>query len=57
MRTLCSTVVRSSGHALLDDLTCRLFTERYRFIPATTAEGRPVESVLQTTFTWSTRRR
>lgn len=51
------TVVRSSGHPLLDDLTCRLFTERYRFRPATTAAGRPVESTLQTSFTWGTRRR
>lgn len=51
------TIVRSSGHALLDDLTCRLFTERYRFSPAMTAQGQPVESTLQTTFTWSTRRR
>ena len=51
------TVLRSSGHALLDDLTCRLFVRRYRFRPATDAAGRPVESTLQTTFTWSTRRR
>lgn len=51
------TVLRSSGHALLDELTCTLFTERYRFRPATTATGRPVESILQTTFTWGTRRR
>lgn len=51
------TIVRSSGHAMLDDLTCRLFTERYRFSPARTAQGEPVESTLQTTFTWSTRRR
>jgi protein TonB len=51
------TVVRSSGHALLDDLTCRLFTARYRFRPALTARGEPVESTLQTSFTWGTRRR
>lgn len=50
-------VVRSSGHPLLDDLTCRLFTERYRFRPATTARGQAVESTLQTHFTWGTRRR
>ena len=50
-------IVRSSGYALLDDLTCRLFTQRYRFRPATTAAGDPVESTLQTSFTWGTRRR
>lgn len=51
------TVVRPSGHALLDELTCRLYTERFRFRPATTASGTPVESTLQTSFTWGTRRR
>ena len=51
------TVVRSSGHAMLDELTCRLYTERFRFRPATTASGAPVESTLQTSFTWGTRRR
>ncbi len=51
------TVVRSSGHALLDDLTCRLFTQRFRFRPATDAAGAAVESTLQTSFTWGTRRR
>lgn len=50
-------VVRSSGHAILDDLTCRLYTERFRFRPAMTANGTPVESTLQTSFTWGTRRR
>ena len=51
------TVVRSNGHALLDELTCRLVTERFRFRPAMTAGERPVESTLQTNFTWGTRRR
>lgn len=50
-------VTRSSGHALLDNLTCRLFSERYRFAPATDGRGEPIESTLQTNFTWSTRRR
>ncbi|MGX7952402.1 energy transducer TonB [Tsuneonella sp. HG249] len=50
-------VVRSSGSPILDDLTCRLYTERFRFRPATTASGTPVESTLQTSFTWGTRRR
>ncbi len=51
------TVVRSSGSVLLDELTCRLFTQRYRFRPATNAAGEAVESTLQTSFTWGTRRR
>lgn len=51
------TVARSSGHALLDDLTCRLFTARYRFRPATNSRGEAVETTLQTNFTWGTRRR
>lgn len=50
-------VTASSGHAVLDDLTCRLFTERFRFEPARTAAGRAIDSTLRTSFTWSTRRR
>ncbi|MGN6501160.1 MAG: energy transducer TonB [Tsuneonella sp.] len=51
------TVVGSSGSAELDALTCRLFTERFRFRPALTAAGEPVESTLRTSFTWGTRGR
>ncbi len=51
------TVQSSSGYALLDDLTCRLFTERFRFEPARTASGRAVESTQGTSFTWGTRQR
>ena len=50
-------ILRSSGHAVLDELTCDLFTRRYRFEPATNAAGQPLVSTLQTTFTWGTRRR
>ena len=50
-------VVRSSGAELLDGLTCRLFTQRFRFRPATDAAGQPIDSTLQTSFTWGTRRR
>ena len=50
-------VVRSSGFATLDELTCRLFIQRFRFRPATDARGQPVESTLQTSFTWGTRMR
>lgn len=51
------TVESSSGHTLLEELTCRLFTERFRFEPARTATGRAVETTLRTSFTWGTRRR
>ncbi|MFN6936257.1 MAG: TonB family protein [Tsuneonella sp.] len=50
-------IERSSEHALLDDLTCRLFTQRYRFRPATNAAGEPIEAVLRTSFTWGMRPR
>ncbi len=32
--------VRSSGNSLLDDLTCRLIFQRFRFRPALDAQGR-----------------
>ena len=51
------TIERSSGHRLIDDLTCELFTRRYRFRPATDAAGQPIESTLRTSFTWGTRSR
>ena len=35
-------VLRSSGHALLDDTTCRLIERRFRFRPARNAYGDPV---------------
>lgn len=39
--TGCS-VSRSSGNAALDDATCRLATQRFRYAPARDAAGRPV---------------
>ena len=50
-------VTRSSGSELLDGLTCRLFTQRFRFRPATNGAGQPIDSTLSTSFTWGTRRR
>ena len=35
-------IVRSSGHKVLDDATCRIVMRRARFKPATDASGRPV---------------
>jgi len=37
-------VTRSSGDAELDETTCRLITRRFRYQPATDADGRPVEA-------------
>lgn len=50
-------IAQSSGHAMLDTLTCRLVTERFRFQPATDAAGVAIESTLGTSFTWGTRAR
>lgn len=35
-------VVRSSGHQVLDDATCRIVMRRARFKPGTDANGKPV---------------
>jgi protein TonB len=37
-------VVRSSGSGLLDETTCRLVQQRYRYQPARDAQGRPVRA-------------
>lgn len=38
-------VVQSSGNADLDETTCRLIEKRFRYQPATDAQGRPVPTV------------
>jgi len=48
-------VIASSGAPLLDELTCRLVVQRFRYRPARDAAGRPVASTLRTSFTWGTR--
>lgn len=48
-------VDRSSGYPMLDELTCRLVVQRFRYEPARNAEGKPVEDRTGTTFTWGTR--
>jgi len=42
--TNCS-VTRSSGNSALDETTCRLIQQRFRFDPATDSQGRPIPSV------------
>ncbi|OYY90753.1 MAG: hypothetical protein B7Y45_06085 [Sphingomonas sp. 28-66-16] len=46
------TVVRSSGNAELDGVTCRLITERFRFKPRRNAAGKPIPSVIVEDHTW-----
>jgi len=46
-------VTRSSGVPRLDDLTCRLIVERFRFRPATDSSGRPVEDDIEGVHVWS----
>jgi protein TonB len=46
------TVVKSSGSADLDEVTCGNFTTKARFRPATDANGKPVESTSSTQVKW-----
>lgn len=45
-------VTRSSGSRQLDDLTCRLIQQRFRFRPALDGRGRPVDSTLVENHDW-----
>jgi protein TonB len=45
-------VMRSSGFAVLDETTCRLIRQRYRYAPAKDAQGRPVEDVIYWAQRW-----
>lgn len=45
-------VTRSSGSRLLDDTTCRLIRERFRFRPARDADGDAFESVVTSNQYW-----
>jgi len=45
-------VTRSSGSAILDDTTCRLIVERFRFDPSRDVRGRPVESTIVQNHEW-----
>lgn len=50
-------VTRSSGHPALDDTTCRLIIQRFRYRPARNAEGRPVSAVVTGKQDWRVTRR
>ena len=45
-------VMRSSGHAELDDVTCRLIEKRFRYRPALDASGRAVPAVQYKSYDW-----
>jgi periplasmic protein TonB len=45
-------VVRSSGHADLDETTCRLIEERFRYKPARDRNGRPVPAIMEGRHEW-----
>jgi protein TonB len=45
-------VTRSSGNRQLDDTTCRLIRQRFRYRPARDASGRPIPSVMRGQQEW-----
>lgn len=49
-------ILASSGMTVLDELTCSLVEQRFRYRPARDETGRPVAETVRTTFTWGTRR-
>jgi TonB family protein len=49
--TGCS-ILRSSGSAVLDSATCKLFTDRFRYEPALDSQGNPIVDTVQQTVNW-----
>ncbi len=45
-------ITRSTGHAVLDEATCRLITQRARFNPATDVTGKPVGGSYSSSIRW-----
>lgn len=45
-------ILRSSGHAELDETTCRLIERRFRYEPARDEQGRLVPEIVSRTFDW-----
>ncbi|RIA37648.1 outer membrane transport energization protein TonB [Hephaestia caeni] len=45
-------ITHSSGNQALDETTCRLITERYRYEPSRTADGTPVRSIIVADHEW-----
>jgi len=48
-------ITRSSGNAELDDTTCRLIVERFRFRPSLDERGRPVPAYIVENHEWVVR--
>lgn len=46
-------IIKSSGNDQLDETTCRLIRERFRFEPSRDAAGRPVAAYLLENHSWS----
>jgi protein TonB len=49
------TVLQSSGFAVLDEATCRLIEQRFRFQPARAADGQAIDWQVRTDYTWRPR--
>ena len=45
-------VTRSSGNRALDETTCRLIVQRFRYRPALNSEGRPIPAVIRGEHEW-----
>lgn len=45
-------VTRSSGDAAVDEITCKLIRERFRFRPSRDGRGRPVASTIVENHSW-----
>ena len=45
-------ITASSGNSELDDATCRLIEQRFRFDPSRDADGRPVRSMITERHSW-----
>lgn len=45
-------VTRSSGNTMIDDVTCRMIRDRFRFRPSLDGAGRPIESMVVENHTW-----
>ncbi len=48
-------VLNSSGYAVLDEATCELIEQRFRFEPARDAGGRAIDWEVRTDYTWRPR--
>lgn len=46
-------IIKSSGSPLLDETTCRLIRERFRFEPSRDAAGHPIAAYMRENHSWS----